>query len=107
MFYFLCHFVVTCSEPNNPINGYLREITSSTIQFGCNEGYSPQDTMTAVCIGSDIWSPDPAQLKCTTLPPGIITKSGCVHSIITGLLYFVCFPMCSCHGSHLGLAYMV
>ena len=33
--------------------------------FGCNEGYSPSGTMTAVCVATDTWSPDPAQLECT------------------------------------------
>ena len=32
--------------------------------FGCNEGYSPQGTMTAECVAIDTWSPDPAQLEC-------------------------------------------
>ena len=37
--------------------------------FGCNEGYSPQGTMTAECVATDTWSPDPAQLECTTTTP--------------------------------------
>ena len=37
--------------------------------FGCNEGYSPQGTRTAECVASDTWSPDPAQLECTTTTP--------------------------------------
>lgn len=39
-------------------------MASSTTTFGCNQGYSPQGTMTAECVATDTWSPDPAQLKC-------------------------------------------
>ena len=39
----------------------------NTTEFGCNEGYSPQGkTTTAVCVATDTWSPDPAQLECTS-----------------------------------------
>ena len=57
---------MNCSPPNIPRNGFLDEGTSTTIMFGCNEGYSPQGTMTAECVATDTWSPDPAQLECTT-----------------------------------------
>ena len=63
---------VSCSPPNVPRNGFLDEVTSTTIMFGCNEGYSPQGTMTAECVATDTWSPDPAQLECTST----ITASG-------------------------------
>ena len=42
-------------------------MTLNTAEFGCNEGYSPQGTMTAVCGATDTWSPDPAQLECNTV----------------------------------------
>ena len=57
---------VSCSPLNVPRNGFLNEVTSTTIMFGCNEGYSPQWTMTAECVATDTWSPDPAQLECTS-----------------------------------------
>ena len=58
---------VRCSHPNVPTNGFLDQVTSTTvIMFGCNEGYSPQGTMTAECVATDTWSPDPAQLECTS-----------------------------------------
>ena len=56
---------VSCTRPSVPKNGFLDEVTSTTIMFGCNEGYSPQGTMTAECVATDTWSPDPAQLECT------------------------------------------
>ena len=56
---------MNCTPPNIPRNGFLDEVTSTTIMFGCNEGYSPQGTMTAECVATDTWSPDPAQLECT------------------------------------------
>ena len=40
-------------------------MTLNTAEFGCNEGYSPQERLTAVC--TDTWSPDPAQLECNTV----------------------------------------
>ena len=57
---------MSCTPPNVPRNGFLDEVTSSTIMFGCDEGYSPQGTMPAECVATDTWSPDPAQLECTT-----------------------------------------
>ena len=67
-----------CLRPSAPQNGFLEDITSTTVMFGCNEGYSPQGTMTAECVATDTWSPDPAQLECiTTTPPtnnGIYVK---------------------------------
>ena len=57
---------MSCSRPNVSRNGFLDEVTSTTIMFGCNEGYSPNGTMTAVCVATDTWSPDPAQLECTS-----------------------------------------
>ena len=59
-------YTVSCSPPSVPRNGFLDELTSTTIMFGCNEGYSPQGTMTAECVATDTWSPDPAQLECTS-----------------------------------------
>ena len=57
---------VSCSHPNVPTNGFLDQVTSTTvIIFGCSEGYSPPGTMTAECVATDTWSPDPAQLECT------------------------------------------
>ena len=56
---------MNCSRPNVPRNGFLDEVTLTTIMFGCDEGYSPQETMTAECVATDIWNPDPAQLECT------------------------------------------
>ena len=59
-------------------------MTSSTIMFGCNQGYSPQGTMTAECVATDTWSPDPAMLECTTnVAKGIvciIIWNSCVNS---------------------------
>ena len=57
---------MSCSRPSLPKNGFLDEVTSTTIMFGCNEGYSPQGTLTAECVATDTWSPDPAQLECTS-----------------------------------------
>ena len=58
---------MNCTRPNAPDNGLLGEVTLNTAQFGCKEGYSPQETMTAVCVATDTWSPDPAQLECTAV----------------------------------------
>ena len=55
---------MSCSPPSDPGNGFLDDVTSTTITFGCIEGYSPQGTMTAECVATDTWSPDPAQLEC-------------------------------------------
>ena len=68
---------MSCSPPSVPRNGFLEEVTS-TIMFGCNDGYSPQGTMTAECVATDTWSPDPAQLECTptTTTSSTTTTSG-------------------------------
>ena len=41
------------------------------ITFGCNDGYSPGERMTAVCEESG-WRPNPALLNCTR--SGIMTS---------------------------------
>ena len=74
LFYVCCLlFPVNCTRPNASDNGLLGEVTLNTAQFGCKEGYSPQGTMTAVCVATDTWSPDPAQLECTAV---IATTNG-------------------------------
>ena len=60
---------MSCSCPNVPRNGFLDEVTSTTIMFGCEEGYSPNGTRTAECVAPDSWSPDPALLECTSTTP--------------------------------------
>ena len=64
---------MSCSRPNAPRNGFLEEVTSTTIMLVCNEGYSPQGTLTAECVAPDIWSPDPAQLECTSTTTNVTT----------------------------------
>ena len=35
------------------------------VMFQCDSGFSPADTMTAVCTVGGGWSPDPESLVCT------------------------------------------
>ena len=35
------------------------------LMFQCDSGFSPADTMTAVCTVGGVWSPDPESLVCT------------------------------------------
>ena len=76
---------VTCSPPGRPRNGFLGDVTSSTITFGCNEGYSPQGTMTAVCVATDTWSPNPAQLECVSITTGTCTDNYYTEMFVLGL----------------------
>ena len=64
---------MSCTPPSAPVNGFLGEVTQNTAEFGCNEGNFPQGTMTAVCVVTDTWSPDPAQFECIAV---ITTTSG-------------------------------
>ena len=35
------------------------------VMFQCDPGFSPADTMTAVCTVGGMWSPDPGSLICS------------------------------------------
>ena len=35
------------------------------VMFQCDSGFSPADTMTAVCTVGGVWSPDPQSLVCS------------------------------------------
>ena len=35
------------------------------VMFQCDSGFSPADTMTAVCTVGGVWSPDPESLVCS------------------------------------------
>ena len=36
-----------------------------TVMFQCDSGFSPADSMTAVCTVGGVWSPDPQSLVCS------------------------------------------
>ena len=55
---------VTCSQPDNPTNGFVVQISNSTAVFGCNAGFSPQVNRTANCNASGHWSPSPEEIMC-------------------------------------------
>ena len=87
----LCTSPLVCDPPESPANGSIVEsshnVTLGTeITFGCNGGYSPGDTMTAVCEESG-WRPNPALLNCTrsgrvACNPAMISKLHVLHSFL-------------------------
>ena len=65
--------IATCLNPLPPVNGYIRDYTSivkgSVVTFYCNEGLAPEGRMNATCGSNGSWTPNPAEVVCTELPP--------------------------------------
>ena len=62
---FICMHTVNCSAPSPPLNGHIQNVLSSTLTFGCNAGYEPQETIIAICVAPDVWTPLPHDLICS------------------------------------------
>ena len=58
---------VACSQPDDPINGFVIQMSNSTVVFGCNKGFSPQVNRTANCVASGQWSSSPERISCVTV----------------------------------------
>ena len=56
---------VNCSAPSPPLNGHFQDVSSTTLTFGCDAGYEPQGSMTAMCVAPGVWTPLPRDLTCS------------------------------------------
>ena len=65
--------LAACLNPLPPVNGYIRDYTSnvegSVVTFYCNEGLAPEGQLNATCDSNGNWTPNPAEVVCTELPP--------------------------------------
>ena len=67
------------------------------VMFQCDSGFSPADTITAVCTVGGVWSPDPGSLVCTesqgtlgtTSAPGTIDQGNYYNWLIPIELVYV------------------
>ena len=48
------------------IHNYTTTFEGSSITFTCEDGFLPNDTITATCTGEGHWGTDPATYICTT-----------------------------------------
>ena len=59
---------VNCSAPAVPGNGSIMAYQNTTegaeVLFKCNQGFMPEENMTAVCAVNGSWTPDPGSLVC-------------------------------------------
>lgn len=66
---------VGCGDPMPPRSGTLECYNSteegSKVFYRCNAGLTPQEQMISVCASNGSWAPDPIELQCSQLPPGI------------------------------------
>ena len=44
------------------------------ITFQCDPSFSPATEMTSTCTNSGLWSPDPAQLMCTSMLQNCVSQ---------------------------------
>ena len=61
--------IVDCGYPDPPVNGsFGGDITStvegSEITYQCDDGLTPEGTMTAVCGEDGEWRPNPGDVEC-------------------------------------------
>ena len=74
---------LVCDPPESPANGMIVEggnnvTLGAEITFGCNDGYSPGEKMTAVCEESG-WRLNPAQLICSQSGSYLYSIANYVH----------------------------
>ena len=73
--------MTSCDPPPSPPNGSVAASEGQTysvgdpVMFQCDSGFSPADTMTAVCTVGGVWSPDPESLVCTESQSTLVTTA--------------------------------
>ena len=67
------------------IHNYTTTFEGSSITFTCEDGFLPNDTITANCTGEGHWGTDPATYMCTTTSTTttITTTTGITNNVIT------------------------
>ena len=64
--------VATCHDPLPPLNGSIRDYTStvegSVVALFFNEGLIPAGQMNTACASNGSWTPNPAELICNEPP---------------------------------------
>ena len=73
--FLLVLYTVGCGDPIPPSSGTLEHYNSteegSKVFYRCNSGLAPKEQMAAVCAPDGGWNPNPADLQCRRLAPGI------------------------------------
>ncbi len=67
--FFVCvSAAVDCGAPSVSsdvmVFPFLATSEGAEIMYQCRSGFQPQETITAVCGGNALWSPDPALHNC-------------------------------------------
>ena len=58
-----------CAAPSPPVDGFLSPFSATNegaeVVYGCDAGFQPRGSNTAVCGSNGVWRADPAQHRCT------------------------------------------
>ena len=62
--------LVDCGQPEFPSNGVVSAVSSTTegatVIFQCEERLFPSDPITSTCSSTGLWTPNPADVECST-----------------------------------------